>query len=57
MLFAPLAYSYYAIATDRGGEIEARLEFHDREGEAERGIKQFSNEFLRHLPLGNFMAN
>jgi len=31
--------------------------FHDRKGAAERRIGQFSSEFLRHLPLGNFMAN
>jgi hypothetical protein len=57
VLFAPLAYSYYVIVTDREGEIQTLLEFHDRKGAAERRIGQFSSEFLRHLPLGNFMAN
>jgi hypothetical protein len=57
VLFAPLAYSYYVVVTDREGDIQTLLEFHDRKGAAERRIGQFSNEFLRHLPLGNFMAN
>jgi hypothetical protein len=57
VLFAPLAYSYYVVVTNREGEIKTLLEFHDRKGAAERRIGQFSNEFLRHLPLGNFMAN
>jgi len=57
VLFAPLAYSYYVIVTNREGEVQPLLEFHDRKGAAERRIGQFSNEFLRHLPLGNFMAN
>jgi hypothetical protein len=57
VLFAPLAYSYYVVVTNREGPIKSLLEFHDRKGAAERRIGQFSNEFLRHLPLGNFMAN
>ncbi len=57
VLFAPLAYSYYVVVTDRQGDIQTLLEFHDRKGAAERRIGQFSNEFLHHLPLGNFMAN
>ena len=57
VLFAPLAYSYYVVVTDREGEIKTLLEFHDRKGAMERRIGQFSNEFLRHLPMGNFMAN
>ena len=57
VLFAPLEYSYYVIVTNREGTIKTLLEFHDRKGAAERRIGQFSNEFLRHLPLGNFMAN
>jgi len=57
VLFAPLAYSYYVVVTDRQGAIQSLLEFHDRKGGAERRIGQFSHEFLRHLPLGNFMAN
>ncbi len=57
VLFAPLAYSYYVVVSDREGEIKSLLEFHDRKGAAERRIGQFSNEFLRHLPLGHFMAN
>jgi hypothetical protein len=57
VLFAPLAYSYYVVVTNREGEIKSLLEFHDRKGAAERRIGQFSNEFLRHLPMGNFMAN
>jgi hypothetical protein len=57
VLFAPLAYSYYVVVTDREGGIQTLLKFHDRKGAAERRIGQFSNEFLRHLPLGNFMAN
>jgi len=57
VLFAPLAFSYYIVVTDREGEIQPLMEFHDRKGAAERRIGQFSGEFLRHLPLGNFMAN
>ena len=57
VLFAPLAYSYYVVVTDREGEIKTLLEFHDRKGAMERRIGQFSNEFLRHLPMGNLMAN
>jgi hypothetical protein len=57
VLFAPLAYSYYVVVTNRAGEIKTLLESHDRKGAMERRIGQFSNEFLRHLPLGNFMAN
>jgi len=57
VLFAPMGYSYYVVVTDREGEIQPLLEIHDRKGAAERRIGQFSGEFLRHLPLGNFMAN
>ena len=57
VLFALLAYSYYVVVTNREGEIKSLLEFHDRKGAMERRIGQFSSEFLRHLPLGNFMAN
>ena len=57
VLFAPLGYSYYAVVTNRVGEVQALLTTHDQKGAAERRIGQFTNEFLRHLPLGGFMAN
>jgi hypothetical protein len=57
ILFAPLAYSYYVVVTNRVGEVQAVMEAHDERGAMERRIGQFTNEFLSHLPLGGFMAN
>jgi hypothetical protein len=57
VLFAPLAYSYYVVVTNRAGEVQLLMEAHDGRGAMERRIGQFTNEFLSHLPLGGFMAN
>lgn len=57
VLFAPLAYSYYVVVTNRAGEVQSLMEAHDGRGAMERRIGQFTNEFLSHLPLGGFMAN
>ena len=57
VLFAPLAYSYYVVVTNRAGEAQTLMEAHDERGAMERRIGQFTNEFLSHLPLGGFMAN
>jgi len=57
ILFAPLAYSYYVVVTNRVGEAQAVMETHDERGAMERRIGQFTSEFLSHLPLGGFMAN
>jgi hypothetical protein len=57
ILFEPLGYKYYAVVTNRSGEVQELMEAHDRRGSAERRIGQFSTEFLSHLPLGGFMAN
>lgn len=57
VLFAPLAYSYYVVVTNRAGEAQSLMEGHDQRGAMERRIGQFTNEFLSHLPLGGFMAN
>jgi len=57
VLFAPLAYSYYVVVTNRAGEAQLLMEAHDGRGAMERRIGQFTNEFLSHLPLGGFMAN
>ncbi len=57
VLFAPLAYSYYVVATQSGGRGQTLMETHDQRGAMERRIGQFTNEFLSHLPLGGFMAN
>jgi hypothetical protein len=57
ILFEPLGYKYYAVVTNRVGEVQALMEQHDQRGSAERRIGQFSSEFMSHLPLGGFMAN
>ncbi len=57
VLFAPLAYSYYVVVTNRAGEVQGLMEVHDGRGAMERRIGQFTHEFLSHLPLGGFMAN
>jgi hypothetical protein len=57
ILFASLGYKYYAVVTNRAGEVRELMESHDQRGSAERRIGQFSNEFMSHLPLGGFMAN
>jgi hypothetical protein len=50
-------YAYYVVATNRSGDIQTLLDFHNKKGTSERRIGQFSHEFLSHLPLGKFMAN
>ena len=57
VLFAPLAYSYCVVVTNRAGEVQSLMEAHDGRGAMERRIGQFTKEFLSHLPLGGFMAN
>jgi len=57
ILFEPLGYKYYAVVTNRAGEVQELMEQHDQRGSAERRIGQFSSEFMSHLPLGEFMAN
>jgi len=57
ILFEPLGYKYYAVVTNRLGDVQELMEQHDQRGSAERRIGQFSNEFMSHLPLGGFMAN
>ena len=57
ILFEPLGYKYYAVVTNRVGEVQELMELHDQRGSAERRIGQFSTEFMSHLPLGGFMAN
>jgi hypothetical protein len=57
VLFGALGYEYYAVVTNRQGEVQELMEIHDQRGAAERRIGQFSNEFMSHLPLGGFMAN
>ena len=50
-------FSYQIVVTNREGEIKKLLEIHDQKGTTEKRIGQFTNEFLSHLPLGEFMAN
>ena len=57
ILFEPLGYKYYAVVTNRSGEVQELMEVHDQRGSGERRVGQFSTEFLSHLPLGGFMAN
>jgi hypothetical protein len=57
VLWGALGYEYYAVVTNRQGEVQELMEIHDQRGAAERRIGQFSNEFMSHLPLGGFMAN
>ena len=57
VLFGALGYEYYAVVTNREGEVQELMEVHDQRGAAERRIGQFSHEFMSHLPLGGFMAN
>lgn len=56
-LFEVLSYSYYVVVTSSEGEIKKTLELHDKRGMTERRIAQFTNEFLFHLPMANFMGN
>lgn len=57
VLFESLGYSYYVVVTNREGDVKTLMEFHDKRGASEKRIGQFTNEFLKHLPMGNFMAN
>lgn len=50
-------FSYYIVVTQREGEVKTLLEEHDQKGAAERRIGQFTNEFLAHLPMEEFLAN
>jgi len=52
-----LSYSYYVVVTNREDEIQKTLELHDKRATTERRIAKFTNEFLCHLPMENFMAN
>jgi hypothetical protein len=56
-LFEVLSYSYYVVVTNGEDEIKKGLELHDKRGTTERRIAQFTNEFLFHLPMENFMGN
>jgi len=51
VLFEPLGYNYYAVVTNRSGEVQPLMEVHDKRGSTERRIGQFSAEFLSHLPI------
>ncbi|MFN3476428.1 MAG: transposase [Candidatus Methylomirabilales bacterium] len=50
-------FSYQIVVTNREGEGKALLKIHDQKGTTEKRIEQFTNEFLIHLPMGEFMAN
>jgi hypothetical protein len=50
-------YSYYVVVTNKKGEVKALMKAHAGRGRCEKRIGQFSNEFLSHLPLKEFMAN
>jgi len=50
-------YSYYVVVTDKEGEVKPLMKAHAGRGRCEKRIAQFTNEFLSHLPLGEFMAN
>jgi hypothetical protein len=54
-LFEP--FSHYVVVTNRRGDVRALMESHDKRGSAEKRIGQFTNEFLSHLPMGEFLAN
>jgi len=56
-LFEVMSFSYYVIVTNREGESQEILEFHDKRGMSERRIAEFTNEFLFHLPMEGFMSN
>ncbi len=55
--FESLAYSYYAVVTNRTGNIQTLMKVHAKRGTCEKRICQFTNEFLSHLPMGGFFAN
>jgi len=50
-------YSYYVVVTNKEGEVKALMKTHAGRGRCEKRIGQFTNEFLSHLPLKEFMAN
>jgi len=50
-------YSYYVVVTNKEGEVKPLMKAHAGRGRCEKRIAQFTNEFLSHLPLGEFMAN
>jgi hypothetical protein len=50
-------YSYYVVVTNKEGEVKPLMKAHASRGRCEKRIGQFTNEFLSHLPLGEFMAN
>jgi hypothetical protein len=56
-LFEVMSYSYYVVVTNREDGAKEVLELHDKRGMSERRIAQFTNEFLFHLPMENFMSN
>ncbi len=55
--FESLAYSCYAVVTNRTGNIQTLMKVHAKRGTCEKRICQFTNEFLRHLPMGGVFAN
>jgi len=50
-------FSYYVVVTNKEGEVKPLMKAHAGRGRCEKRIAQFTNEFLNHLPLGEFMAN
>lgn len=54
-----MAYSYYAVVTNRKGNVQELMKAHAKRGTSERRICLFTNEFqaLSHLPMGEFFAN
>lgn len=56
-LFKSTAYSYYAVVTNCKGNVQALMKTHAKRGKCEKRICQFTNEFLSHLPMGEFFAN
>lgn len=56
-LFEEMSYSYYVVVTNREGDIRELMNIHAKRAKSERRICQYTNEFLCHLPMGEFMAN
>ncbi len=52
--FESLAYSYYAVVTNRTGNVQTLTKVHAKRGTCEKRICQFTNEFLSHLPMSGF---
>ncbi|HHT9121991.1 MAG TPA: IS1380 family transposase [Candidatus Wunengus sp. YC63] len=56
-LFKSAEYSCYAVVTNRKGNVQELMKTHAKRGKCEKRICQFTNEFLSHLPMGEFFAN